>query len=672
MEKAEERGTITGVSPIFIFLVIFLLLAFYLKLLYSLSLRDSLLWYTGIFFSFYIPGNLLLRLLRFYNGEFLTRFFHSISLGTAFTPFLYIFLAKQPYTKVTYLLGLAIFSIWLVFFVNDYRKGKNKIYTSYKDILSALLLFIIVLLVLHLCHFTDVVFSGKEFMVRDLYLNETIYHLGIINTVKNVFPPFYPYASGVSFSHYHLYMHIEIGMFSRLFSIDTLKLAFFYFPLLYFYLLVFVPYMVIRNCRGKRSLGILTGILMFGSDLSFIPGLAGSFPVNYPWSAFFRTTIWSLFTLNSNLPALFILFLSMLYLKKFYEDGGVTYVLMFYLLGFSAFGFKSSMGAHIVGAAFLTGIISIVLMKDKKRGLLFCAISTLAAFAMIIDIKFFRRSTGNIIFDINLFNNFQKSLGKIGVLALPWLFLPLAFFLYILATFGVRIIGFWHLKDIFRKKLFDSIGVFLLVFIILGFLMSETIFLGSYLGNKINNAGWFSVQSLMAGWLLFSYFLLRQKYHGKKFFVFVLIVILLSFPSTIQFLEIRFNSNYYNIKSNAIEVVRYLETTPPDSVILHPPNLDSISLASNLAGRASVISFLQSYVLEAIGEVEGENRLNDIKTFFSPSQEVDRMSILQKYKVGYIYTQQSDIEYILDREPMLLKVLKNREYVLYKVTGSNN
>lgn len=68
------------------------------------------------------------------------------------------------------------------------------------------------------------------FKIRNFYLTETIFHLGIINTLKDIFPPLYPYASNIDFSHYHLNMHLEIEMFNRLFSIDTLRLVFFIFP----------------------------------------------------------------------------------------------------------------------------------------------------------------------------------------------------------------------------------------------------------------------------------------------------------------------------------------------------------------------------------------------------------------------------------------------------------
>ena len=135
-----------------------------------------------------------------------------------------------------------------------------------------------VFLLLHFSHFTDIIFTEAGFRIRTTYLTETVYHVGIINNLKDIFPPSYPYASGIDFSHYHLNMHLQIEMFNRLFHIDTLKLTFFYFPLLYFFLLVFVPYMYVRNYLGYRFLGIMTGLLIFGADLSFIPGLLGMIP----------------------------------------------------------------------------------------------------------------------------------------------------------------------------------------------------------------------------------------------------------------------------------------------------------------------------------------------------------------------------------------------------------
>jgi len=458
-------------------------------------------------------------------------------------------------------------------------------------------------------------------------------------------------------------MYLEIEMFNRLFNIDTIKLTFFYFPLMYFCLLVFVPYIFIYKYWRTRLIGVLAGILMFCSDLSFIPGLLGIFPQDYPWTAFFTPTIWAIFTLNGNLPALFIMFLCIFYLKKYYEDSNFSYLIMFALLGFSAFEFKSTMGPHIMGAGFLTGIVSIVFMKDRKKGMLLCTASVLAVLVMAMDIIVFRGGTGNYIFRIDLLNLFYSSLKKMGFSDILWFFAIVIFPFYILITFGTRVLIFYFLKDVFKKNYFDVVIIFLIIFIVSGFFIAETMFLGDP-SMTFNNFIWFAVQSLMGAWFLLSLLLTRLKAFRKKHYVFLVIFFLLSVPSTVQFIKLRFDNNYYTVGPNAVEIVKYLEKTPPKSVVLHPPNLDGPSFSSNLTGRPSVINFLQSYVIQLIGQKEANNRLEDVKLFFNTHEVIDRSFILKKYKVDYVYAP-SLYAYSLDKESMLLQVVKNNEYVLY-------
>lgn len=260
------------------------------------------------------------------------------------------------------------FLFWLFLLYKDLKYKRVIIRSSSKNVLALFFLVVVILLLLHFSYFTDIIFYNGSFKIRNTLLTETSFHLGIINTMKDMYPPLFPYASGHDFSHYHLNMHLEIEMFSRFFSIDTLKLTYFYFPLLYFVLLIFIPYSFIKRNFNSQFLGIFTCMLFFGSDLSFIPELFG-ISSGKPW--IFSTTIWSLMTLNGYLPSLFIMFLFIFYMKEYNENGRVSYLIILSLLGYSAYGFKSSMGPHLIATALLTGIVSIFLFKDKKNGYIF-------------------------------------------------------------------------------------------------------------------------------------------------------------------------------------------------------------------------------------------------------------------------------------------------------------
>ncbi|MFZ2199011.1 MAG: hypothetical protein WAV13_14830, partial [Thermodesulfovibrionales bacterium] len=433
-------------------------------------------------------------------------------------------------------------------------------------------------------------------------------------------------------------------------------------------------YMIVRKYAGSRSLGVLTGLLMFGSDLSFIPGLLGLLPKGFTWNVLFNSTTWPLLTLNGYLPALTVMFLCILYLKKFYENGRLSNIIVFGVLGFSAYGFKSSMGPHIMAVAFATGLIS-MFTGNRRKGALLCIISAFTLLAIAVDVMVIKNTIGVIkntkvsyTLSADLFNRLHDSLNYLSIPKTPWYLYPFIFPLYMLAAFGVRIIGFGFIKDLFGKRHFDYTAIFLMIFVISGFFLSEMLFLGPVVPPpfKTNDAMWFSFESLMAAWLLFAFFLNRIIPDRKNLLWIMLLVILLSFPGTVQFLSHRFVRMYYTVSPKAIEVARYIETTPPGSVVLHPMH-NGPSFASSLGGRASVINHFESCIVQNIGIPETRRRLNDLDSFFNADDKAaDRKEILDKYKVSYVYAPSPYAER-LDKEPSLLQVFRNNEYIVYKV-----
>jgi len=664
MLKADRyEGQIVGL----ITLSLILLITFFFKTLYTIPVRDSLLWFFGVFFCFFIPGSLLLRFLGFNKEEAFLRLFHSIALGTAFAPIFYMILRRLSLPEMVLPVALAAFLLWLFLFYKDFKYGQLAIHTSPRDIMALFVLIAVILLLLHFSYFTDILFYNDGFKIRNTPLTETSFHLGIINIMKDMFPPLFPYASGYDFSYYHLNMHLEIEMFYRFFSIDTLKLTYFYFPLLYFALLVFIPYSFVKKHLKSRLFGVLTCLLLFGSDLSFIPELSG-ISSGKPW--IFSTTIWSLMTLNGYLPSLFIMFLFIFYVKEYYENGRASYLIILPLLGYAAYGFKSSMGPHLIGIALLTGIVSLFLFEDRKKWIRFSIAMSLSAAAMIFDFATSGTKSVDVI-GFDLLNGFRRSSSMLGNSEVSWFLLPFMFPLYFFAAYGARSFGLYLLKDSFKKAAFDPVLFFILLFSISGFFLSEVIYIGQP-SREANQAYWFAEQSLMCAWLLFPYLLSKLNQNWKKL-VLAIVVILTAFPASVQFFALRSANIYHAVDSDAIEVTEYLQATPVGSIVLHPPiHPDEIgpSLASNFAGRPSVINPFLSFTSGLIGEKEQLNRTRDVVMFFSPYDSINKSLILDKYKVDYVYAPSAYAD-ILSRELKLTMELKNRSYVAYKVNRGN-
>jgi hypothetical protein len=636
-------------------------LALWLKTAYRLPLGDTLLWYSGVFMTCYVPGSLLLRWVVPTGQDSSSRLLHALGLGFALHPPVYAFLRAvgAPWAMAALLGGLLI--IWFTLLFRDRRRYPH----SYRDIAALLFLMAFALVILHLSHFTDVVFRGSGFDIRTLY-TETVFHLGFVNVLTHAYPPFFPYASGVPFSQYHLFMHLHIELFHRFLGLDTLSVTFFFFPLLSFSLLVGLPYLLTRHLGCSRSMGVLAGVLMLGSDFSFLPGMLGAMPPQAPWTIAFTTTVWSLLTLNGYLPALPVLFLFLIHLVNFSRTGSRKSVIMFVLLGYASFGFKSSMGLHIFGTLLLTGLVSAVLPGERKVGRRLVAASALLALAMAADLVLLRGGAGREL-ALEPFTRLDFTLMMLGLRNMPGWFPPAGFVILLLAAFGIRMVGFVLLRDMLRQRSFDPVVLFIMLFALAGFVLPDIVLIRSPGSGVENDAAWFASQGLMAAWLIVP-LVLGRVVRKRARLVLAVLVLVLAAPSTLQFLSLRYNDARLRVGSDDLDVVRYLKETPGDSVVLHPPE-PAISLASTMAGRQSIRHSDHTFLSVYAGVSEDRERERFVRAFFSPEGRNVRGAVLRKYGVTHVYAPLA-LARTLDAEPALNRTMMNGTYAVYKVSAA--
>lgn len=170
-----------------------------------------------------------MRGMSFNNNDHFAGVFLSVALGTALMPIVYVLTRRLSHPGLLPVSGIGMFILWAIIVIRGFRK-KIYVQTTYTDIFSVIFLLATGLVLLHLTYFTDVMLLDNGIKFRNIYLTETDFHLGLVNVLKNLQPPIYPYASGVGFSFYHLNMHLQIEMFNRFFSLDTVRLTFYYFP----------------------------------------------------------------------------------------------------------------------------------------------------------------------------------------------------------------------------------------------------------------------------------------------------------------------------------------------------------------------------------------------------------------------------------------------------------
>ena len=146
----------------------------------------------------------------------------------------------------------------------------------------------------------------------------------------------------------------------------------------------------------------------------------------------------------------------------------------------------------------------------------------------------------------------------------------------------------------------------------------------------------------------------------------VVAIIVLAAPSTVQFLYLRSDDHYVDFGSAELEVIEYLSQSDPDSVVLHPLNQDRPSLASNFAGRVTVLSVWVSFVGESQGLSE---RVQNVLLFFDKGTDTsERLDVLNKYRVDYVYGSTSELLF-MENFPEAELALKSGDLVLYRVFG---
>src|SRR3989338_4585544 len=108
------------------------------------------------------------------------------------------------------------------------------------------------------------------------YRGDDLWHLALINELKNNFPPDNPGFAGVPLRGYHFFYNFLLAKISNIFFISPLSLYFHFFPLLMAILWGLGVYSFMYKWSKKISIGLWAVFLtMFGGSFAFILRLRG-------------------------------------------------------------------------------------------------------------------------------------------------------------------------------------------------------------------------------------------------------------------------------------------------------------------------------------------------------------------------------------------------------------
>ena len=147
---------------------------------------------------------------------------------------------------------------------------------------------------------------------------DMIFHLAYAHELARAVPPQLPFAAGAAGS-YHYGADLLAAALGRTMGLEIADLEVRYLPTLWLALLAaaaFCCFRALLRC-GEAGALLASCLVLFGEDLSFLPGLAHG-PLARGWSeAYFSTpTVHSLYNYNPMLPGLALLFAALLAIAR--------------------------------------------------------------------------------------------------------------------------------------------------------------------------------------------------------------------------------------------------------------------------------------------------------------------------------------------------------------------
>ncbi|MGA8889957.1 MAG: hypothetical protein WB493_00215 [Anaeromyxobacteraceae bacterium] len=497
---------------------------------------------------------------------------------------------------------------------------------------------------LHVSHFSDLRLQPDGgVLLRNHHMTESAFHLGLMNMAKSAVPPPYPYASGYALP-YHAGIHLLGEMLSRFAGIDTLLATYFFLPALFLALLLAAAGVFFFDLVPHVGLAAAFALMMLGADFSFVPGIVLGFPADVPWTLFFRTTIWSLFTLNGLLPAVPMMFGAFLLFRR-YARGQPSSLALLVLLSLGAFQVKSSMGLQLLACGLVVSLW--FLQRERSPRWRNASLAFFLGGLIVVGDLALRGKPTEVVTRLTLapFGGFRRTLESVAgaIPGLPttaspgWLgiaLLPL-FLAYVVGFLGVRAVGFCYAYDAFRaRKMPPPFESFLFLFCLGGLVVGETLHLGG--ADGINNADWFAVQSVLAATTYFGLWFSGAWLGGKRALAVAVCVIGLA-PTTLNFLALRSGGSYVEIGPDVLATARFLErSTPPGAVVLELIENGYPSIAAQFAGRRTVLGTHRSFLRSTVGREELDRRFAALSAYFGGAPVEDRDRVLDEFGVNYV------------------------------------
>jgi hypothetical protein len=481
-------------------------------------------------------------------------------------------------------------------------------------------------------------------------LPDATLHLSLANELRHAIPPDTPFLAGRPLA-YHYGGDLAPAMFADWSGVATTDLVLRLLPAVALGLLVLCAAALGQRWTGWGLAGPLFALLVvFGEDLSYVPGLLLRSPG--PWnSEYFRVpTVDSLYLLNPMVMALVLLFVALLCLSRSVagDPGGWPFAFAFAVLGL--WEYKVFAAGVLVVALALAGPLTWLVGRRTAvtkvrpgislfRGAVIAAVAGIPSTLYVLigtdassrlDLRLQRwADVANAASATHLLRG--GALRAVDAIAEGHrisaegllLFALVAVPVYFVGSLGFRLVGlagvFLHGSRFAPKKTWmpANVRTCVAMLLVVGPLLTLGTFIGVGDGNVYNNSVWFFVTSKQVAWLFAVDVVasLRRGGRGRVAAAVTALLLVGSIPATIQFFAV-VRRDYPPQRLSAAQANAVGATGSacrPGDVAITPPVL----LATLISTSQCETFGLDIYGVSFTSRADLASRLHDAEAFWS-------------------------------------------------------